>query len=86
MAAPTTTASEVFVAPGTTAQLVVPAARRCHWTVGVGVPVAAARSTTVVPRSTVADDGFVVTFGLTVAGGTTFASTSRPTPQWAVLW
>src|SRR4051794_41027632 len=51
----------VLVAPAMFTKLAPPSVERCHWTVGVGTPEAAARKLTGLPGETTWSLGFVVT-------------------------
>ena len=53
----------MLVAPVMLVQEVPPLALSCHWTVGVGFPVAAAEKVAVVPATTVTLVGWVVMLG-----------------------
>ena len=53
----------VLVAPAMFAKVAPPLLESCHWTVGVGLPVAAAVKLTLWPAVTVWSVGFVVTVG-----------------------
>jgi hypothetical protein len=55
----------VEVAPGTSLKVAPPSVLTCHWTVGAGVPLAAALKETLLPAQTVWLEGFVVTAGAT---------------------
>ena len=53
----------VLVAPTMSDQFAPPSVLTCHFTVGVGLPEAAAVNDAVTPSATVASDGCVVTDG-----------------------
>ena len=54
------------MAPPTAAKVAPPSVENCHWTVGVGEPVAVAVKVAVSPEATVTLDGLVVTVGVVV--------------------